>query len=326
MVLNRFYDNLEKFFNPKKALIIYGPRQVGKTTLLQKLIKNTNLKTLNINGENLPIANLLNTQDFKKIKDLISDNQLLIIDEAQKISQIGQIIKIIIDNFNCQVIATGSSSFDLANQGGEPLVGRKKVLKLFPLSYLELQNDFNKYDLKNSLLEKFLIYGAYPESVILKTKSDQEEFLINLAESYLFKDILAFETIRHSKTLINLTKLLAFQIGNQISYNELANKLNVDVKTIIKYLDLLEKSFIITSLTPFSRNLRSEINQKNKYYFYDLGIRNAIVNQFQDLSNRNDVGSLWENFLFMERLKKTIILIYIKLNIFGELIQVKKLI
>lgn len=304
MILNRYYQNLEELLNPRKALIIYGPRQVGKTTLVQKLIKNTNLKTLSINGENLPIANLLNSQDFSKIKDFIGDNQLLVIDEAQKISQIGQIIKIIIDNFNCQVVATGSSSFDLANQIGEPLVGRKKVLKLFPLSYLELQNNFSKYDLKNDLLENFLIYGAYPESVILETKAQKEEFLIDLTSSYLFKDILSFDTIKYSKTLLNLTKLLAFQIGSQVSCNELANKLNVDVKTVIKYLDLLEKSFIITPLTPFSRNLRSEINQKNKYYFYDLGIRNAVINQLQDLSNRADAGALWENFLFMERLKK----------------------
>ena len=203
------------------------------------------------------------------------------------------------------MIATGSSSFDLANKVGEPLVGRKIVLTMFPLSQKELSYEFNPYELKQNL-EDYLIYGAYPEVLTLSSKQDKIQYLKEIVGSYLYKDILSFCGIKNPLMLNRLAKLLAFQIGSEVSFNELSNNLGIDVKTVSKYIDLLEKSFIIYKLTGYSGNLRNEINKKHKYYFVDNGIRNAIVSQFNALEDRNDIGELWENFILMERIKKYI--------------------
>ena len=304
MRIPRYYDNLESYLTPNKALLIFGPRQVGKTTLLNEFLKNTNLKYKLENGDNIKVQDVLSSEDFDRIKEFVEGYELIAIDEAQKIKNIGTGLKIIVDQVpGIKVIATGSSSFELLGQTGEPLTGRKTTIKLFPVAQLELKKLYNDYELKDHLPE-YLIFGGYPSVVAETSKNKKIELLNEIVESYLLKDILEFEKVKGSKTIFNLLKLLAFQIGSEVSLSELAQDLGTDHKTVGRYIDILEQSFIIYPLTGFSRNLRSEINKKNKYYFYDNGIRNAIISNFNDLSSRDDIGQLWENFLFMERLKK----------------------
>ena len=304
MRIPRYYDNLENYLTPNKALLIFGPRQVGKTTLLNEFLKNTNLKYKLENGDNIKVQDVLSSEDFDRIKEFVEGYELIAIDEAQKIKNIGTGLKIIVDQVpGIKVIATGSSSFELLGQTGEPLTGRKTTIKLFPVAQLELKKLYNNYELKDHLPE-YLIFGGYPSVVAETSKNKKIELLNEIVESYLLKDILEFEKVKGSKTIFNLLKLLAFQIGSEVSLSELAQDLGTDHKTVGRYIDILEQSFIIYPLTGFSRNLRSEINKKNKYYFYDNGIRNAIISNFNDLSSRDDIGQLWENFLFMERLKK----------------------
>ena len=304
MRIPRYYDNLENYLTPNKALLIFGPRQVGKTTLLNEFLKNTNLKYKLENGDNIKVQDVLSSEDFDRIKEFVEGYELVAIDEAQKIKNIGTGLKIIVDQVpGIKVIATGSSSFELLGQTGEPLAGRKTTIKLLPVAQLELKKLYNNYELKDRLPE-YLIFGGYPAVVAETTKNKKIDLLDEIVESYLLKDILEFEKVKGSRTIFNLLKLLAFQIGSEVSLRELAQDLNIDYKTVNRYLDILEQSFIIYPLTGFSRNLRSEINKKNKYYFYDNGIRNAIISNFNDLSSRDDIGQLWENFLFMERLKK----------------------
>lgn len=201
-----------------------------------------------------------------------------------------------------RVIATSSSSFELAGQVGEPLIGRKRTLTFFPIAQAELLSLYNRHELRQHLPD-FLIFGAYPEVIESPTRSARIEVITEIANSYLLKDVVAFDRVRSSRTLANLLKLLAFQIGSEVSYSELAGQLGVDTKTVLRYLDLLEKAFVIIRLGAFSRNLRQEISSRAKYYFYDNGIRNALIAQFNDLDQRNDVGQLWENFIFIERMK-----------------------
>ena len=304
MRIPRYYDNLENYLTLNKALLIFGPRQVGKTTVLNDFLKNTNLKYKLENGDNIKVQDVLSSEDFDRIKEFVEGYELIAIDEAQKIKNIGTGLKIIVDQVpGIKVIATGSSSFELLGQTGEPLTGRKTTIKLFPVAQLELKKLYNNYELKDHLPE-YLIFGGYPSVVAETSKNKKIELLNEIVESYLLKDILEFEKVKGSKTIFNLLKLLAFQIGSEVSLSELAQDLGTDHKTVGRYIDILEQSFIIYPLTGFSRNLRSEINKKNKYYFYDNGIRNAIISNFNDLSSRDDIGQLWENFLFMERLKK----------------------
>ena len=303
-MIERNYDNLNNFVKKGKVLVIYGPRRVGKTTLLQNYLKKIELKYKLDSGDNIKIQNLLSSQDFSQILDYAEGYELIAIDEAQQVPNIGMGLKIIVDQIpNIIVIATGSSSFDLANKLGEPLTGRKRTLLLYPIAQLELSKIYNKHELKEKLQE-YLIYGLYPEVVTTKKRNEKRLLLDEITQSYLFRDILSMDKIRSSKTLVNLVKLLAFQLGNEVSHNELATNLDIDVKTVQRYLDLLEKSFVIKRLGGLSRNLRKEISTKNKYYFFDNGIRNSIISQFNDLDLRNDVGQLWENFIFIERLKK----------------------
>ncbi len=240
-----------------------------------------------------------------RIKEYVEGYDLLAIDEAQMIPNIGRGLKLIVDNFPyLKVVATGSSSFDLANQIGEPLTGRKTTLTLYPISQLELLNETkNHFDLKQKL-DEFLIFGSYPQVVTAKTKDEKIRIIEELVNSYIFKDILALEKVKGSKILLDLLKLLSFQVGNEVSLNELATNLSIDVKTVGRYLDLLEKAFIITRLGGFSRNLRSEVMNTSKYFFIDNGIRNGVISQFNTLDNRNDIGQLWENFIMTERLKR----------------------
>ena len=302
-MIPRFY-NLDAYLKPNKVLTIFGPRQVGKTTLLNEFLKNTSFKYRLDSGDNIRVQEVLSSQDFDRILEYAQGYELIAIDEAQKIKNIGQGLKILVDqNPGLRIIATGSSSFELAGQLGEPLTGRKVSLILFPISHLELKNLYNPFELK-SRLEEYLIFGCYPEVISTIDRNEKIKILEELAGAYLFKDILELDRIKSSKILIDLLRLLAFQIGNEVSLSELAKQLGIDYKTVARYIDLLEKAFVIYNLRGFRRNLRIEITKKSKYFFYDNGVRNAVIANFNPLNMRNDIGMLWENFLFIERLKK----------------------
>jgi predicted AAA+ superfamily ATPase len=296
--------DLQKLVQKQKVIVIYGPRRVGKTTLLQEYLKNCNFKYRLDNGDNLEIQAVLSSQNFESILEYAQNYELIAIDEAQLIPNIGMGLKIMVDNIpGIRLIATGSASFALSQQIGEPLTGRKITKNLFPLSLSELASDFNQYELKKKM-DDFLIFGLYPEIIQAKTRAEKIQALSEITNSYLLKDVLELERVKSSNVIIKLLKLLAFQVGSEVSLNELATQVKLDVKTVDRYLDILEKGFVIKSLGSFSRNLRKELSRSYKYYFYDNGIRNALVSQFNNLSDRNDKGALWENFLVMERLKK----------------------
>ncbi|MCK5847896.1 MAG: ATP-binding protein [Caldisericia bacterium] len=304
MMIPRYFQDLNTFMRPNKALVIYGPRQVGKTTLLKNWLKTVKEKVRFVIGDNIDVQRVLSSNDLPLIQDYVSGFSLLVIDEAQNIPNIGQNVKIMIDQIpNLKIILTGSSSLELAGQIGEPLVGRKKSLLMFPISQLELKTTMNNFDLRKNN-EEYILYGGYPEVVTENNKKEKQLLLEDIANSYLLKDILVLDKVKRPKVLVDLLRLLAFQIGGEVSLSELSSNLRVDTKTVIRYLDLMQKSFILYNLRGFSRNLRKEVNKKSKYYFYDNGVRNALINNFNPLSMRNDVGQLWENFLFMERMKK----------------------
>lgn len=306
MMLLRFYDNLSSYLKPNKVLFIFGSRQAGKTTLLKKFLSENKDKfryKLD-SGDDINLHAVLGSSNFKKIIEYAKGYDLIAIDEAQKIKGIGQGLKIMVDQVpNLKVIVTGSSSFDLAGQIGEPLTGRKINLALYPLSQIEMRNIYNAYELK-SRLDDYLVYGSYPEVLTNEFINDKKRILEELVGSYLLKDILELEKVKSSKLLLDLLRLLAFQIGSEVSLSELGKQLGIDGKTVARYLDLFEKSFVIINIRGFSRNLRKEITKKSKYYFLDNGIRNAIIANFNPLEIRDDVGKLWENFLVVERIKK----------------------
>ncbi len=303
-MIKRFFNNIEPFLKPNKVLVIYGPRRVGKTTLLKHYLETTNFKYRLDSGDNIRIQETLGSRDFKAIKEYATGYDLIVIDEAQQIPGIGMGLKILVDQVpNVRVIATGSSSFDLAHQVGEPLTGRKTTLTLFPIAELELAKDHNSYDLKNTLEDR-LIFGTYPEVLNAQTNDGKKAAIDEIVNSYLFKDVLALDKIKKSKTLIDLVKILALQIGSEVSINELATNLGVNARTIERYLDILEKSFVLIGVGSLRRNLRNEVRGKKKYYFYDTGVRNGVISQFNRLNERDDIGGLWENYLFIERLKK----------------------
>ena len=302
-MFRRAYEPLEQHIHPNRVLLIYGPRRVGKTTLLQNLLAQTQWRYKLDSGDNIRTQQILSSQDFSQILAYVEGYELLAIDEAQNIPNIGMALKIIVDQVpGIRVIATGSSSFELAGQVGEPLTGRKRTFILFPLAQSELRAVFNRFELSENLTN-FLIYGSYPEVLLASSRSERIEVISEIANSYLLKDILSFDRVKSSRTLLDLLKLLAFQIGSEVSLNELATQLGVEVRTVQRYLDLLEKAFVIIRLGGFSRNLRQEVTSKAKYFFLDTGIRNALIAQFNDPDQRNDLGQLWENFLVIERVK-----------------------
>lgn len=297
---------LEKLFKGK-AIIIVGPRQVGKTTLADSLIDESGyVKTLiKFNCDNPTDRNKLNNRDFESLDSLIGDKKIIFIDEAQKVETIGQTIKLLVDSYKNkkQIIATGSSSINLLDKTQEPLTGRKIIFKLYPLSLDEL------YPAKDLLkiskeLEMLLIYGSYPEAINAKGAGDKEDVLRELNSSYLYKDVFEFQEIKNSSILTSLLKALALQVGSEASYNELANTVGLDKKTVERYIDLLEKNYIIFRLPPYAKNQRRTISKLRKIYFYDLGVRNAIINNYNWLADRADTGALWENFMIVERFKK----------------------
>jgi hypothetical protein len=302
-MFTRAYEPLDPYLLPNKVLIIFGPRRTGKTTLLQTYLARTTYKYKLESGDNIRAQQILGSQDFEQILSYVEGYDLLAIDEAQNIPNIGLGLKIIVDQVpGIRVIVTGSSSFELAGQTGEPLTGRKRTLTLFPLSQGELGSAYNDFELRQKLAD-FLVFGTYPEVLQAPNRQERTNILMEIANSYLLKDILSFDRVKSSRSLLNLVRLLAFQVGSEVSYSELAMQVGMDVKTVQRYLDLLEKAFVIIRLGGFSRNLRQEVVNKSKYYFLDNGIRNAMIAQLNDLDQRNDLGALWENFAFIERLK-----------------------
>ena len=296
--------SIEKNLEKNKVLIIYGARQVGKTTLVNAFLSQTNLTYQFYSGDQLDIAHDFSRCELEVLKKMIGSAQLLVIDEAQKIERIGRALKLIVDHFpDIYVIATGSSSFDLANATAEPLTGRKNKVTLYPISIQELAQNQSSYNIEKQI-SNYLMYGMYPNIITYDTYDKKQNRITEITNSYLIKDILAFHKVKQSYLVMQLLKKLAFQIGQEVSTTELGQSLGLDHKTIQRYLDLLEKSFVIYRLNGFSRNLRSEINKMSKYYFYDLGIRNALISNFNELDTRNDVGQLWENFIIIERLKQ----------------------
>lgn len=303
-MIPRIYEKLEDYIHPEKVLIIYGPRRVGKTVLLTSFLNRSGLKYKLDNGDDVSVQEVFNSQSIDKIRRYAEGYELIAIDEAQNIENIGLGLKILVDNIpGIKVIATGSASFELSNKVGEPLTGRQTTLQLYPIAQLELLTKVNKYELAQKK-EEYLIYGSYPEVLNTDTLEGKADYLHELVNSYLLKDILTLEQVKGSKILIDLLRLIAFQIGSEVSLNELSLNLGIDVKTVGRYLDLLEKAFVLINLRGFSRNLRSEIKEKSKYYFYDTGVRNAVISNFNPMNLRDDKGKLWENFLIVERIKK----------------------
>ena len=285
-----------------KAILLFGARQVGKTTLVKSLAKITHKKVLNLNGDEPDVRELLGSISSSQLKNYIGNNELVIIDEAQRIQNIGITLKLITDNYpEIQVIATGSSSLDIAISAKEPLTGRKFEYTLYPFSFQELVNNHGLLEEKRQL-EQRLIYGSYPE--IVQNPNKSEELLNLISDSYLYKDLLLIETIKRPKLLAKLLNALALQIGNEVSYNELSQLVGADKGTVEKYIDLLEQTFVVFTLPSFSRNVRNELKKSKKIYFYDTGIRNSIIGNFNPVHSRTDIGALWENYLIADRIKK----------------------
>ena len=284
-----------------KALLVFGPRQVGKTTFVHNLIADLNKKTLSLNGDESDVLVLFENPNVTKLKSIIGDNEILVIDEAQRITNIGIVLKIIVDQIkSVQVIATGSSSFELANKLNEPLTGRKYEMFLYPLSFAEMVAHNGLLEEKRAL-ENRLIYGSYPE--IITNPIDAKEHIKLIANSYLYKDLFILDQVSKPVLLQKIVKALALQVGSEVNTNELSKLLQVDNKTIEKYIDLLEKAFVIFKLPALSNNVRNEIKKGRKIYFYDNGIINAVTGNFNPLAQRTDIGSLWENYIISERIK-----------------------
>lgn len=302
MILRHLVDVLKENSTSGKVLMITGPRQAGKTTLVRKLAAEIGRPFIALNGDLQEVRTRFADISLPNLQSIIGNNEVLVIDEAQRIQNIGLILKIIHDEMpGKMIIATGSSALELGDSLHEPLTGRKLEYHLYPISWSEYQQNVGEYEALNHLNDR-LIYGSYPD--VINQKGNEFEILLNLVESYLYKDLFALVGIRKPQILQKLTQALAFQVGNEVSYNELANLAGIDKNTVANYIDLLEKAFVIVPLQPLSRNLRNEISSSRKIYFMDLGVRNMLINDFKPLHQRQDIGALWENFLFIERLKR----------------------
>jgi len=297
-------ENLKNAFENWRVVLLFGARQIGKTTMADKYFDSINVPKKKIIGQNKDVQKLLGDSSLSSINSLIGDAKFLFIDEAQYIPEIGTVLKLIYDTMpDVKVLATGSSAFGLASKTSEAMTGRKISLSVFSLSIREIVNN----DIFDNVLfsaSQILKYGAYPKILSTNDTARKQEMLIELADSYLYKDVLEFHGIRKAPVIAKLAQMLALQIGNQVSLSELAKSLEINKATVQNYIDVLIKSFIIFPLSSLSRNPRKELNKSMKYYFYDNGIRNAIIRNFSDLDIRNDVGAMWENFIVSEIYKR----------------------
>jgi hypothetical protein len=303
-IQQRHLENLRKLLRPNKVVVINGPRRCGKTTLLQKFLEGVAEKYLFVTGDDIHVREYLSSQSIAKLRNFMGDHALLAVDEAQRIPDIGLNFKLIVDHLNdVKIVASGSASFDLYQKLGEPLTGRKITLRLFPLAQMELSAVEKLHETRGNL-ETRLLFGSYPESVLARDDQERILYLRELVASYLYKDVLEMNGLRHAQRLVQILQLLSLQIGGELSYSEIATQVGLNKKTVERYLDVLEKVFVIFRLRGFSRNLRKEVSKSAKYYFCDLGVRNSLINNFNPLSLRNDLGSLWENYVISERIKK----------------------
>lgn len=301
MITRTLQQRIEGNLFKGKAIIVIGARQVGKSTLFRQITEKLEEPVLMLNCDEPEVKELLAGMNLTELKLMLGKHRVVVIDEAQRVPEIGMTLKRITDNFpEVQLLVTGSSSFELQNRLNEPLTGRKYEYRLFPISTRELLGHGGLIAVKQSL-ESRLIYGSYPD--IVNHADEAKELLMNIAGSYLYKDILALEDVRRPALLEKLLVALALQVGSEVSYNEIAQTVGSDSKTVEKYIDLLEKCYIVFRLGAFNRNLRTELKKSKKIYFYDNGIRNAVIQNFAPLSMRNDVGALWENFFISERIK-----------------------
>lgn len=285
----------------RKVIILYGPRQAGKTTLLKKLLAEMGQEYEYFTGDDLYAQNIFSQNDLGSLRKILQKG-ILVIDEAQKIENIGSSLKLIFDNLSMKIITSGSASFDLANKLSEPLTGRTKTFWLYPLAYCEVAEKFRKTS-TNKALEEMLRFGMYPKVHTLETNKEKEDYLYEYLNNYLYKDILNFSGVRKPKKVVDLLTLLALQIGKEVSILELAQTLSLSQQSVINYLDILEKMFVIVNLRGFSRNLRKEISKTSKYYFMDTGVRNALIRNFNSLNLRADFGELLENWFVIEKIK-----------------------
>jgi predicted AAA+ superfamily ATPase len=294
---------IKEYLQPNKVVIVLGARRVGKTELIKHLLAGTTDKTMILNGEDQDVQLALNDRSIRNYKQFLANTQLLVIDEAQAIPEISLKLKLMTDSIEgLKILVTGSSVFDLDNQLGEPLVGRSYTFKLFPLSQMEFSVRENYMETKGNLNER-LIYGGYPELLEFTSNDKKENYLKEQVNSYLLKDILAFEGIRKQAKIVALLRLIAFRVGSEISMESIGKDLGLNKSTVDRYLDLLSKVFIIFNVRGFSRNLDTEVTKKSKWYFYDNGVRNALINNFNPMTLRDDHGILWENYMISERLK-----------------------
>lgn len=298
VIEQQMQDGLGK---PGTVLILYGPRQAGKTTLVKRLLE-IEPEALSFTGDDLYTQSLLAQHELEHLKRIVGSAPCIFIDEAQRIDNIGLTIKLLVDHLPVTIIASGSASFELADRLSEPLTGRARTWHLYPLSWAEVAE---KYRLTSpeTALEEMLRYGMYPRVHTLESNQEKEEYLYNYLNHYLYRDLLEFEQIKKPKKVVDLLVLLAHQIGRQVAVSELANALSLSQKTVESYLDILEKMFVIVNIRGFSRNLRKEVSKTSRYYFADIGLRNALIRSFVPLSLRNDVGELFENWFVMERIK-----------------------
>lgn len=296
-------NDVEKALEPGKATIVYGARQVGKTTLIKEIIERSKFdKPFYVNADVITHHEVLSSRDLNRLASFLEGVNLLVVDEAQRIPEIGINVKIIVDELNLPVLLSGSSALDLKSKTHEALTGRTKIFELFPLSFGEFKESFAP-SIENRTLDLWLRFGSYPEVILQTGEKDKQEKLISLANSYVYKDIVDLGAVNNPQVLGRLLKLLAFQIGSEVSFDEIGRQLSISKNTVARYIDLLEQSYVIFKLSGFSRNLRKEVSKKPKIYFYDLGIRNAFLEDFTCTSDRKDLGNLWENFLLVERMK-----------------------
>jgi hypothetical protein len=306
MIINRTIKKdieIELNNSDRKVIILYGPRQAGKTTLIEMLLSQ-DLSYKKYNGDDIFTQNIFSNNNLENLKREIGEKDLLVIDEAQRIGNIGLSLKLIIDNLPIKVIVSGSASFDLAGKVCEPLTGRTKTFWLYPLSLKEVKDRFPQME-NDKIIEEMLLYGMYPKIWNIESKKEKEDYLFEYINNYLYRDILTISKIKKPKKVIDLLTLLALQIGNEVSVSELAQNTNLTQSTVENYLDVLEKMFVIFNIRGFSRNLRKEISKTSKYYFFDLGVRNALIRNFNNLSLRSDADAMFENWVISEKIKKS---------------------